>query len=392
MRGNPRRRLRLSRRAGRETTRGTWWFPRWQRKSTVTDYCNRANCIPGLMTSAERTPEMIGSITSRITRALLEKRRGRPAIWSRIRIVIVLAAVGALSACGPNTSSQTAPSPASGGSTGSGSSAAVSSTGSDSTPSTQPTSTPASSGNGSPSAVAATSAPPSYDFELNQQFTSFSSSNEVTRAEEENAYDHVVFMINPPDGTSSVIDGNLSATPVPLTVTANSDGSTTIGYNEQTSNASIDFTGKLNNGTVTAQVTVSMSGGDVVDGTEYLGDGSGTVVFTAPVNTVTPDDVPYPPTGGYCTYSSDDGIDANWTPPSGGPSVSSYHVYEVNSDAASLVTYLGEVNQAGMDDESGITRATDADALSYLVYSVGPTGVDSLVPLTLTFLDGSCSG
>ena len=198
-------------------------------------------------------------------------------------------------------------------------------------------------------------------------------------------------MINPPDGPSSAIDGNLSATPVPLTVTANSDGSTTIGYSEQTSNASLQFTGTLNNGTISATVTVNMSGGDVVDGTEYLGDGTGTVQFTAPVSTVSPDDVPAPPAGGYCAYSTDDGIDANWTPPSEGPSVSSYHVYEVNSNAASLVTYLGEANQAGMDDESGLTRATDADALSYLIYSIGPTGVDSLTPLTLTFLDGSCS-
>jgi hypothetical protein len=300
---------------------------------------------------------------------------------SRLPIVIVIAAVGALCACGANDSSAAAFSQTSSASTA-GTSAPVS----------QPSSAQPSSAPASAQQVAATSsAPASYDFELNQQFTSFSSSNEVTQAEEENAYSHVLFIVNPPNGSSSVIDGNLSATPVPLTVTPNPDGSTTISYSEQTSNASVQFSGTLNNGVMSATVAVNMWGGDVVDGTEYFGDGTGTVTFTGPVSTVSPDDVPAPPTGGYCAYSSDYGIDASWTPPSEGPSVSAYHVYEVNSNAASLVTYLGQADQAGMDDESGLTKGTDADALSYLVYSIGPTGIDSLTPLDLTFLDGSCS-
>jgi hypothetical protein len=332
---------------------------------------------------------------NRSVRAPLEKCGDIISGRTRLRALVTVAAVGALCACGANSSSQTASSSALGGNPGPVSSAASSPAGSQSTsaPATGGSASPSAAGgnaDGSPSA-APSSAPASYDFELNQLFTSFRSSNEVTQAEEENAYDHVLFIINPPGGTSSVIDGNLSATPVPLTVNADSGSGVTLGYSEQTSNASLQFSGTLDNGIMTATVTISMYGGNVVDGTEYLGDGSGTIVFTAPASAVSPDDVPAPPTGGYCSYSSDDGIDANWTPPTEGPQVSAYHVYEVNTNTASLVTYLGAVNMPGMDDESGITKLTDADALSYLIYSIGPSGVDSLVPLTLTFLDGSCS-
>jgi len=184
---------------------------------------------------------------------------------------------------------------------------------------------------------------------------------------------------------SQVIDGNLSADPVAATVTPNSDGSTGITYSAQTSSATVQFTGKLDNGTMSATVALSVIGGDVIDGTEYLGSSSGNITFTAPVSTVSPGDIPYPPTGGYCAYSSDEGVDASWTPPAQRPGVSSYDVYELVSAENPPLFYLGHVNQASMADESEITHENDADVLSYLIYSIGPTGLDSLTPLTLTF-------
>jgi hypothetical protein len=298
-------------------------------------------------------------------------------------IVILIGIAGLLCACGGGATPQSAPtssSSSSGGLNSAPPTTTVPSTESGSPPPPSPASS-SDDGSGSPTSP--------FDFELNQQFTSFQSSDDLTQSQEENAYEHVLFMVDP-GGSSSVIDGNLSASAVPLDVTVNSDGSLTIGYSEQTSSASLQFTGTLDNGTVTAQVSISTYGGNVVDGTEYFGAGTGTVTFTAPVSVVSADDLPAPPTGGSCAYSSDDGVEASWTPPSQGPAVSSYDVYQVNSNTAALVIYLGRVNGPGIDDESQITHLTDADALSYLVYSVGPTGLDGLAPLSLTFLDGTC--
>jgi predicted small lipoprotein YifL len=234
------------------------------------------------------------------------------------------------------------------------------------------------------------SAPSAGDFELDLPFTSFQSSNAVTEAEEENAFQHVLFYVDPSGATQSqVIDGNLTGTPVPATVTANSDGSLTIVYSEQTSSATVDFNGTLSGSTMQATVTVSQMGGDVVDGTEYIGAGTGTVTFTTTINPVSDSSVPQAPGGGECGYSSDYGVELSWTPPPGG--ASAYDLFAVINTSAEDVVYQGQVSQPGADDESELAKENDGGTMSYEIYSVSSAGVQSLTPLyvTLTGLPGA---
>jgi hypothetical protein len=268
-----------------------------------------------------------------------------------------------------------------GGSSKPGGSGAASSAGSDSSSGQVNTSSSTGSGSNLPSAG---------DFELDLPFTSFQSSNAVTEQEEENAFQHVLFYIDPSGASQSqVIDGNLSGSPVPARVTPHSNGTVTVSYSEQTSSTTIDFTGTLAGPTMTATVTVNQIGGDVVDGTEYLGAGTGTVTFTAPVNPVHYTEIPPPPIGGSCGYSSDYGVDLSWTPPPGG--ASAYDVFVVLNTSAVDVVYQGRVTEPGVDDESQIAKANDGGTMSYEIYSVSSTGLESLTPLyvTLTGMPGA---
>jgi hypothetical protein len=227
-------------------------------------------------------------------------------------------------------------------------------------------------------------------FELDLPFTEFESSNAVTEQEEENAFQHVLFYVDPSGGSQSqVIDGNLSSSPVPATVTPQSDGTVTVAYSEQTSSTTIDFTGTLSGSTMTATVNVSQIGGDVVEGTEYLGAGTGTVNITAPINRVSGAEIPQPPSGGSCGYSNDYGVELSWTPPSGG--ASAYDLFAVLNTSAVDVVYQGRVTTSGADDESEIAKANDGGTMSYEIYSVSSNGLESLTPLyvTLTGLPGA---
>jgi hypothetical protein len=222
----------------------------------------------------------------------------------------------------------------------------------------------------SPSASASSSSP--YGFELNQSFNGFPATTDLTVGEEQGAFEHVLFEINP-GGSSYVIDGNLSETPVPATVTANSDGSTGITYSEQVSglaSSSVSFQGTLSGSTMSATVNVDQSGGDVADHTEYLGASSGSASFTTTISTVSPDDVPAPPADGTCGFSSDDGVVLSWSPPSQGPSVSDYDLYESVAGLEPPVFYVNRVNGTSYDDESAVTKGHDADILPYYVYAV----------------------
>jgi hypothetical protein len=265
----------------------------------------------------------------------------------------------------------------------------------------------ASAGSGSPAASAAVDSSPApstgsasqtsddqsqqnapFDFELTQGFTSFSPPGDQAAAtEEENAFKHVLFEIDP-GGTSYVIDGNLSPTPVPATVSPASGG-LNIAYYEQVGGAastSIQFGGVLSNdGTLNARAIVDQAGGTVAEGTEYLGASTGTYYFTGPADKVSPDDLPYPPVGGgQCGWTSDFGISLTWGAPSNGPAPSAYDIYEFVAEANPPLFYLGRVNTAALTDNSGTTRGNDASIISYTVYSVGPTGIDSPSGITIT--------
>ena len=249
-----------------------------------------------------------------------------------------------------------------------------------------------SSASASPSATSGSSAslPSAGYFELDLPFTSFQSSNAVTQQEEENAFQHVLFYIDPSGQTQSqVLDGNLSGNPVAATVSANPGGTVSVEYSVQTSSTTLDFKGTLAGRTMSATVEVDQIGGDVVDGTEYLGAGDGTVTFTVPVNPVSYSEIPQPPTGGRCGYSSDYGVELFWMPPSGG--ASAYDLFAVVSTSAVDVVYEGRVSQPGADDESELAHANDGGTMSYEIYSVSSNGLESLTPLyvTLTGLPGA---
>lgn len=229
-----------------------------------------------------------------------------------------------------------------------------------------------------------------YDFELAKGFTTFSPDDATTATEEENAFKHVLFEIVP-GGSSYVIDGNLSSTPTPATVTPNSDGTTSISYEEQTGgvdSTSVQFSGTLSSdGTMmSAQVTINQIGGTVAEGTEYLGAGQGSYQFTAPVADVSAGDIPDPPAGPItCGFTNVDGAWLTWGPPSGGPPVSAYDIYEFVSTVTPPLFYWGHLTSAGLYDNTGVTEQNDASIISYLVYSVGPTGLDSLTATDITF-------
>jgi hypothetical protein len=234
-----------------------------------------------------------------------------------------------------------------------------------------------------------------FDFELAQGFTGFSPDDQVAAVEEENAFKHVLFEIDP-GGTSYVIDGNLSPTPVEASVTPGSDGSLNIAYDEQVGGAastSIQFDGVLSsNGTMNARAVVDQAGGTVADGAEYLGASTGSYEFTGVADKVSPGDVPNPPTGGgQCGWTSDYGIWLTWGAPSQGPAPSGYDIYEFVAEVNPPLFYLGRVTTAGVTDNSGTTRENDASIISYTVYSVGPTGLDSPTGTTIT-VDGVMPG
>jgi hypothetical protein len=291
----------------------------------------------------------------------------------------LILAVAVLAACGSG-----GPSTAAGPDGPGASSAAPAAESASAVASSSPSFAGSASASFSPSASASPSSP--YEFELNQSFNGFQTTTDLTAGEEQGAFEHVLFEINP-GGSSYVVDGNLSPTPVPATVTANSDGSTGISYSEQVSglaSSGVSFQGTLSGSTMSATVNVDQSGGDVVDHTEYLGASSGSASFTTTISTVSPDDVPAPPADGTCGFSSDDGVVLSWSPPSQGPSVSDYDIYESVAGLEPPVFYVNRVNGTSYDDESAVTKGHDADVLPYYVYAVGPTGIESLVPLVLT--------
>jgi hypothetical protein len=304
---------------------------------------------------------------------------------ARVRVVAgasLILVTAALAACGSGGSSAAGPvAQASSAAPAPGSASAAAS----SSPSF--TGSAPASASWTPSASPSTSSPAApQEFELNQSFNDFQTTTDLTADEEQSSYQHVLFEINP-GGSSYVIDGNLSPTPVPATVTANSDGSTGISYSEQVSSmasTSVSFQGTLTGSTMQATVNVDQSGGDVVDHTEYLGASSGSASFTTTISPVSPDDIPAPPAGGTCGFSSDYGVTLSWSPPSQGPSVSDYDLYESVAGLAPPVFYLTRVNGTSYDDESAVTKGHDADVLPYYVYAVGPTGIESLTPLVLT--------
>jgi hypothetical protein len=315
------------------------------------------------------------------------------------------AGVVALSACGsagtsvpytPGSDSNGGASQSAGGSgSPSGTSPAPDGSGAASSSSARSSSDPGSASPDDNSASSASSGsasalPSAGDFELDLPFTSFYSSDAVTEQEEENAFQHVLFSVDP-SGTSQsqVLDGNLSGSPVPATVTPHSNGTVTVDYSEQTSSTTLDFKGTLSGTTMTATVDVNQIGGDVVDGTEYIGAGTGEVNFTAPINPVHYSEIPQPPSGGSCGYSSDYGVELDWTPPSGG--ASAYDVFAVINTSAVDVIYQGRVSEPGADDESDIAKANDGGTMSYEIYSVSSNGLESLTPLyvTLTGLPGA---
>jgi hypothetical protein len=141
-----------------------------------------------------------------------------------------------------------------------------------------------------------------------------------------------------------------------------------------------------------ARAIVDQAGGTVAEGTEYLGASSGTYYFTGPADKVSPSDVPYPPAGGgQCGWTSEYGVWLTWGTPSEGPAPSGYDIYEFVAEVNPPLFYLGRVTAAGVTDNSGITRGNDASIISYTVYSVGPTGLDSPAGVTITF-DGVMPG
>jgi hypothetical protein len=317
-------------------------------------------------------------------------------------VVVTLSACSAAGASVPSipgsaSSGSTSQSTGGSGSTGGGSpasdaSAAAGSGSGDSNSDSSAVSPDSNSGTGSPSGSnsSASTLPSAGYFELDLPFTSFSSSNAVTEPEEENAFQHVLFYVDPSgQSQSQVLDGNLSGNPVPATVTAHADGTVTVEYSEQTSSTTLDFQGTLSGSTMTATVTVNQIGGDVVDGTEYIGAGTGTVTFTAPVNPVQYSQIPQPPSGGNCGYSSDYGVELAWTPPPGG--ASAYDVFAVINTSVVDVVYQGRVSEPGADDESELAKANDGGTMSYEIYAVSSSGLESLTPLyvTLTGLPGA---
>jgi len=316
-----------------------------------------------------------------------------------VLVTAIAAAALALCACGsgngggnPSPGNQVAVSSPGGGSPGGGATPGGGSPGGDSSPADN-----SSPGGGTTPGGGSSPAPQSpYDFELAKGFTSFSPGDATTATEEENAFKHVLFEITP-GGNSYVIDGNLSPTPAPATVTPNSDGTTSIAYEEQTGGAdstSVQFSGTLSGDgtTMSAQVTINRIGGTVAEGTEYLGADQGSYQFTAPVTDVSAGDIPDPPAGPItCGFTNADGAWLTWGPPSAGPSASAYDIYEFVSTVTPSLFYWGHLTSAGLYDNTAVTEQNDASIISYLVYSVGPTGLDSLTATDITF-DGVLPG
>lgn len=304
-------------------------------------------------------------------------------------------AVGNEAGNGGGNSAQASPAAGNGGPTDSGStggSAGASSAGTGSpAPSTGDQSQPANGNDPQSSSGGGSQQSAPFDFELAQGFTSFSPDDQIAATEEENAFKHVLFEIDP-GGTSYVIDGNVSSTPVEASVTPGSDGSLNISYYEQAggaANTSIQFNGVLSNqGTMNARAIVDQAGGTVASGTEYLGASSGTYYFTGLADKVSPGDLPNPPSGtGQCGWTSDYGIWLTWGAPSDGSTPSSYDIYEFVAEVKPPLFYLGRVSTTGVTDNSGTTRENDASIISYTVYSVGPTGLESPTGVTVT-VDG----
>lgn len=296
-----------------------------------------------------------------------------------------VAATGSDAGNGGGGSPQASSSAGSGGPAGSASPAA----------SAAASSAPASSSSPSASDAGQSQQSGPFDFELAQGFTSFSPDDQVAAGEEENAFKHVLFEIDP-GGTSYVIDGNLSPTPVEASVTPGSGGSLNIAYDEQAGGAastSIQFSGVLSaDGTMNARAIVDQAGGTVAEGTEYMGASTGTYYFTGVADKVSPSDVPNPPEGGgQCGWTSDYGVWLTWGAPSEGPAPSAYDIYEFVAEVNPPLFYLGRVTAPGVTDNSVTTRGNDASIISYTVYSVGPTGLDSPTGVTIT-VDGVMPG
>jgi hypothetical protein len=147
----------------------------------------------------------------------------------------------------------------------------------------------------------------------------------------------------------------------------------------------------ISGGSIRVTVSIDQVGGDVVDGVEYIGAGDGSISFDAPIVSVNPVAIPGQPGGGGCGYSTDDGVLLSWTPPVGG--ASAYDIYAVINTSFVDVSYQGQSTTAGYDDESGLAKENDGGTMSYLIYSVGATGLLSLTPLivTLTGLPGAAA-
>lgn len=161
-------------------------------------------------------------------------------------------------------------------------------------------------------------------------------------------------------------------------VSQNSDGSTNIQFTESTSTITVNFNGTLASDQMTATYSEQTMAGTTVDNQDFMGGVDISASFTTTVNWVTPDQIPSGPSNVQYQLTSDGGVSLAWSP-SQSSNVASYDIYRYVLGVDAQPQFIANVTTTSYADESpkAIQNAQTIAGISYLVYAVGPSGVES---------------
>lgn len=186
------------------------------------------------------------------------------------------------------------------------------------------------------------------------------------------------------DGQGNITVYTPDNSSVAAQVSQNSDGSMNIQFTESTSTVTVNFNGTLAGDQMTATYSELTMGGTTVDDQEFLGGVDISADFTTTVNWVTADQIPDGPSNVQYQYTSDGGVYLSWSP-SDSSNAASYDVYRYVLGVDAQPQFLTNVTATSYDDESpmALQNAQSIAGISYLIYAVGPTGVESSTYTTI---------
>jgi hypothetical protein len=184
---------------------------------------------------------------------------------------------------------------------------------------------------------------------------------------------HQLFVVDESDHVKVYDQGTA---PTTAQVLFNPDGSATINYTQtadsEAGSISILFSGQLSSKTMevsydqqyTPSIMINAQASEIA------------VDFTAPVQWVTPREIPAAPSNGATQMTGQGGVALSW---SAGQNAVAYDIYRLISDQSQQFTLLATVKGTSYTDNSSdtIKNVHSQKGITYAIFSVGSTGVEN---------------